>query len=48
MKDKIIIELSDGTRKIVTVPAFGSINITVQNEKIYKIDVNQSEIIKTK
>lgn len=45
MQDKIVITLSNGTKKEITIPKYGEINFTVRNGKIANIKTTLDEKI---
>lgn len=45
MKDKVIIEFSDGRKKEIEIPKYGEVTLNVRNNKIADISVNKKEKI---
>lgn len=44
--EKVVLHYENGETKTIVVPSYGEINIIIQNNKIYRVDTKETEIVK--
>jgi len=40
--------INNGVEKLIKLPTFGNVTLTVQDGKVYRVETTTSEILKTK